>query len=62
MATKNRNQEPIKPIDPMSEDDTQGNQFILDVEMNRTLARQRENEIQRNLRGESKRPFFRRGR
>jgi hypothetical protein len=30
--------------------------------MNRALARQREKDIQRNLRSESKRPFFRRGR
>jgi hypothetical protein len=57
-----KNQEPSKPIDPMTEDDTQGNQFILDVEANRAIARGREKEIQRNLRTESKRPFFRRGR
>jgi hypothetical protein len=62
MTTRNRNQEPTKPADPMTEDDTQGNQFILDTEMNRAIARGREQEIQRNLRTESKRPFFRRGR
>ena len=44
------------------EDDTEGHSFILDPEMNRTIARGREKEIQRNLRTESKRPFFRRGR
>ncbi len=44
------------------EDDTEGHSFILDPETNRTLARQREKDIQRNLRSESRRPFFRRGR
>jgi len=44
------------------EDDTEGHSFILDPELNRTLARDREKEIQRNLRSESRRPFFRRGR
>lgn len=62
MPSKYQNQEPAKPVDPMTEDDTQGNQFILDVEANRAIARGREKEIQRNLRTESKRPFFRRGR
>ena len=57
-----KNQEPTKPVDPMTEDDTQGNQFILDVETNRAIARGREREIERNLRTESKRPFLRRGR
>jgi len=43
-------------------DDTEGHSFILDPELNRTLARQREKDIQRDLRSESRRPFFRRGR
>jgi hypothetical protein len=45
-----------------NDDDTEGHSFIVDTEMNRALARQREKDIQRNLRNESKRPFFRRGR
>ena len=44
------------------EADVEGHSFIMDTEMNRALARQREKDIQRNLRNESKRPFFRRGR
>jgi hypothetical protein len=44
------------------ESDVEGHSFILDTEMNRALARQREKDIQRNLRNETKRPFFRRGR
>ena len=43
-------------------DDTEGHSFIPDTELNRALARQREKDIQRNLRSESRRPFFRRGR
>jgi len=42
--------------------DVEGHSFIMDSEMSRTLARQREKDIQRNLKSESKRPFFRRGR
>lgn len=42
--------------------DTEGHYMIPDPELNRTLARDREREIQRNLRSESRRPFFRRGR
>lgn len=44
------------------ESDTEGHSFILDPETSRTMAREREKEIQRNLRQESRRPFFRRGR
>ena len=49
-----RNEEPA--------DDTEGHTFIMDSEMSRALARQREKDIQRNLKSESRRPFFRRGR
>jgi hypothetical protein len=44
------------------DDDVEGHSFVMDSEMSRTLSRQREKDIQRNLRSESKRPFFRRGR
>ena len=49
-----RNEEP--------EGDTEGHSFIMDTETNRALAREREKEIQRNLKTESRRPFWRRGR
>lgn len=49
-----RNEEPA--------DDTEGHSFIMDTETNRTIAREREKEIQRNLKTESRRPFWRRGR
>jgi len=52
----------ISRVKNEEESDTEGHSFILDTEMNRALARQREKDIQRNLRSESKRPFFRRGR
>ena len=42
--------------------DVEGHSFIPDPETNRALAREREKDIQRNLRSESRRPFFRRGR
>ena len=44
------------------EGDTEGHSLIMDPELSRTLARDREKDIQRNLRSESRRPFFRRGR
>jgi len=45
-----------------SGDDVEGHQFMIDTETNRVLARQREKDIQRNLKSETRRPFFRRGR
>ena len=45
-----------------TESDTEGHSFMVDTETNRALARQREKDIQRNLKSESRRPFFRRGR
>jgi hypothetical protein len=54
------NQDVKKDLD--GGDDTEGHSFIVDSETNRALARQREKDIQRNLRSESRRPFFRRGR
>jgi hypothetical protein len=44
------------------EADAEGHSFIIDTETNRALAREREKEIQRNLKTESRRPFWRRGR
>lgn len=54
------NQDAKKDLD--GDGDTEGHSFVVDSETNRELARQREKDIQRNLRSESRRPFFRRGR
>ena len=71
MPTGARNsEEPLKPgpdefagaKNDDSEADTEGHSFMIDTETNRALARQREKDIQRNLKSESRRPFFRRGR
>ena len=48
--------------DAAPDEDVEGHSFIVDTETNRALAREREKDIQRNLRSESRRPFFRRGR
>jgi hypothetical protein len=48
--------------DQAPDEDVEGHSFIVDTETNRALAREREKDIQRNLRSESRRPFFRRGR
>ena len=70
MPTGARNsEEPMKPGPDQNTvkndeggDDVEGHQFMVDTETNRVLARQREKDIQRNLKSESRRPFFRRGR
>jgi hypothetical protein len=70
MPTAARNsEEPLKPgpdenslRNDETEGDTEGHSFMIDTETNRALARQREKDIQRNLKSESRRPFFRRGR
>jgi hypothetical protein len=70
MPTGARNsEEPLKPgpdenafRNDETEGDTEGHSFMIDTETNRALARQREKDIQRNLKSESRRPFFRRGR
>ncbi len=71
MPTGARNsEEPLKPgpdenisaKNDETEGDTEGHSFMIDTETNRALARQREKDIQRNLKSESRRPFFRRGR
>jgi hypothetical protein len=70
MPTSARNsEEPLKPgpdenslKNDEAEGDTEGHSFMIDTETNRALARQREKDIQRNLKSESRRPFFRRGR
>jgi hypothetical protein len=53
---------PDQAADEPQEGDTEGHSFILDPDTSRTIAREREKEIQRNLRDASRRPFFRRGR
>jgi hypothetical protein len=70
MPTSARNsEEPLKPgpdenglRNDETDGDTEGHSFMIDTETNRALARQREKDIQRNLKSESRRPFFRRGR
>jgi hypothetical protein len=59
---KLRNDDDTEGHSLRNDEDVEGHSFIVDTEMNRALARQREKDIQRNLRSESKRPFFRRGR
>lgn len=51
-----------EPREGIPESDVEGHSFMPDPATNRILAREREKEIQRNLRTESRRPFFRRGR
>jgi hypothetical protein len=70
MPTGMRNsEEPMKPgpdenvmRNEETEGDVEGHSFMIDSETNRVLARQREKDIQRNLKSETRRPFFRRGR
>lgn len=69
MPYAKNSEEPLKPgpdennlRNDETEGDTEGHSFMIDTETNRALARQREKDIQRNLKSESRRPFFRRGR
>lgn len=71
MPYAKNSEEPLKPgpdentskvRNDEAEGDTEGHSFMIDTETNRALARQREKDIQRNLKSESRRPFFRRGR